>query len=222
MLAVGAGRVLLPDLARTRRPSDVKGAVPHPPRHRALAPLSGMPAAAPRGDWANLAWTSISRNAPDRRSVTNGPRRQVEGWRTGATADQGRRQHERREGRWTVAGSSGSTAAARSPTWSPAARTARWPSTSCSRRTPAATTIRPWPGSGTCCPSPPASPFPPNGSAWSASAPRSRRMPCWSARASPPSWSSRPASPTRCGSPTRNGQRSSRARSSGPRWCTRG
>ena len=34
-------------------------------------------------------------------------------------------------------------------------------------------------------------PFPPNGSAWSASAPRSRRMPCWSARASPPSWSSR-------------------------------
>ena len=96
-----------------------------------------------------------------------------------------------RRGRWTGAGSSGSTAAARSPTWWPAARTARSPCTSCCRRTPArygdaaVAGIRHLLGRRRRRADSRRTDQP-----WSAWAPRWRPTPCWSARASRPSWSS--------------------------------
>ena len=123
---------------------------------------------------------------------------------------------------WKAAGSSGSTGVARSPTWWAGARTARSPCTSCCRRIPVPTTTRRWPASGTCSASRRETPFRPNGSPWSAWAPRWRRTPCLSARASRAPWSSPRASPTPCGSPTRTGRGSSTGRSSARTCCTPG
>ena len=101
----------------------------------------------------------------------------------------------RRIGAWTGAGSSGSTGAARSPTWWPGGRTARSSLTSCCRRTPGGTPTRPSPairhllgfaaGRADSRPS---------GSRRSGWAPPWPPMPCSSARASRPCSSSPAAS----------------------------
>ena len=112
-------------------------------------------------------------------------------WPSGGCGDRPRRaaRSASRRGRrivpWTGAGSSGSTGAARSPTWSRAAPTARWPCTSCCRKTRARTPIPPLPASGTCSASRPGRTSQPAGSPWSAWVPRWQRMPCWSATGEP-------------------------------------
>src|SRR5690606_20963241 len=81
-------------------------------------------------------------------------------------------------------GSSGSTVAARSPTWSPGGQTAPWsPTTSC-RRTRTGTPTRPWPRCGRYSVATPAR-RPWRRSGWG---PPWRPTRCWSAPASVPPW----------------------------------